>query len=107
VNQAHGHDWDFFVFAAIGFLIVFGFLTALTIGAPLILVGLALLTWQWIRASAWHAELGLLAGAGVVCFVVASLATLGSPMAWASVGAVLVSISSITFWWLRCRPSTR
>ena len=101
------HDWGFFQWFGVGFLVVFGFITGFTIGLPFLLVGLLLFGVLTARGPEWPADLGLLAGAGAVCLVIAVISAISgdvSPTVWASVGLALSSSSTFLFWWLRCRP---
>ena len=97
------HDWGFFYFAAVGFLLGFGFLTGFTVGLPLVLLGLVLLLAPRFRRFAWPADLGLVAGAGAVCVAIAALDAFGDPRLWALAGLTLVAAASFAFWWMRCR----
>jgi hypothetical protein len=101
------HDWGFFQWFAVGFLIVFGFITGFSIGLPFLLAGVFLFAVLAARGPARPAPLGLAAGAGAVCLVIASINAISgelSPAVWASVGAVLTAGPSFLFWWVRCRP---
>jgi len=101
------HDWGFFQWFAVGFLIVFGFITGFSIGLPFLFAGVFLLAQLMLREPAWPAPLGLAAGAGAVCLVIASINAISgelSPTIWASVGTVLIAGPTFLFWWLRCRP---
>ena len=103
--HAHGRDWGFFYWAAVGFLMLFGSV-ALTIGVAFLL-GLILLVIGLRWGPSWPADLGLPAGAGVACLVFALINGISgdlSPTIWAMVGFGLVSLSSFSFWWLRCHP---
>jgi hypothetical protein len=98
-------DYGYFLWAAAGFLLSFGFVSVLTL--PLLAVGLILGVWLYVRGPGWPADLGLLAGFGLTCLVIAGLAAGArglDPIWWAIAGAVLTSSSTATFWWLRCRP---
>jgi uncharacterized membrane protein len=108
MDPSRAHDWAFFQWAAAGFLVVFGFITGFTIGLPFLVVGVLLLVRLYRRRPAWPADLGALAGAGLVCLVIALISAISgdlSPVVWATVGLVLSAGASATFWWLRCRPS--
>jgi hypothetical protein len=105
--EAHNRDLGFFYWAGVGFMIVFGALAILSIGAPFFLVGLVLLGVLLGRGPRWPASLGLLAGAGLVCLVIAAIDALGGAATWAAVGVVLVAVCSASFWALRCRPLPR
>jgi len=102
------HDWGFFQWFGIGFLVVFGFITGFSIGPPFLLVGLFLFVRFALRGPEWPADLGLLAGAGAVCLLIALISAIAgdiSPTIWASVGAGLTVGPTALFWWLRCRPA--
>ena len=101
--HTRGHDWGFFYFTLVGFLIGFGFITGFSIGTPILLLGIVLLIAPRFRHFGWPADLGLLAGGGVVCLVIAGLNALGDPRLWALAGVTLIGASSFAFWWLRCR----
>ena len=104
-----GHDWGFFQWCGVGFLVVFGFITGFTIGLPFLLVGLLLFAVLATRGPEWPADLGLLAGAGVVCLVIAVISAISgdvSATVWATVGLALTWSSTFLFWWLRCRPGS-
>jgi hypothetical protein len=108
--QTHHRDWGFFLWAVVGFLVVFGFITGFSIGLPFLALGVALFAAMLLRGPAWPADLGVLAGAGIVCLVIALINVISgslSPTVWAAVGAVLTTSSSGVFWWLRCRPTGR
>ncbi len=110
VAHPHGRDWGFFLWALAGFLVVFGFIAMFTIGLPFLLAGVFVFVHLARRGPAWPADLGLLAGAGLVCLVIALISAIAgdiSPTVWAAVGASLVAVSSASFWWLRCRPALR
>ena len=91
-------------------MILFGAVAILSIGAPFLLLGLVLLMVGVWRGPRWPSDLGLLAGAGVVCLVIALInAIIGdlSPTVWAVVGLGLIAIGGGAFWWLRCRVAVR
>jgi hypothetical protein len=101
------HDWGFFQWFAVGFLVVFGFITGFSIGIPFLLAGVYLLCWLTLRGPRWPAELGLFAGAGAVCLLIAAINVIGGgldPTIWATAGLALSSSSTFLFWSLRCRP---
>lgn len=105
--HAHDRDWSYFHWAGAGFLIVFGSLAILTIGAPFLLLGVFLLGLLVGRGRRWPASLGLLAGAGAVCLVIGAISAISgdvSPTVWFTVGIALTSLASWAFWFLRCRP---
>jgi hypothetical protein len=110
VTVRHDRSWGLAYWAGVGFLLVFGFIAGLSIGFPFFLLGLLGLAIGLRRAPGWPADLGLLAGAGTVCLVIAVINAISgdlSPTIWASIGVVLVAISSGAFWWLRCRSAAR
>lgn len=110
VEAARSHDFGFFIWSAVGFMLAFGLVAAASIGLPFLLVGLALFVALQVRGPVWPADLGLLAGIGSVCLVVAAInAATGdlSPTVWLLVGIALIGLSSSVFWWLRCRPARR
>jgi predicted cobalt transporter CbtA len=102
--QQRDHDWGFVAFAAVGFLIAFGFVTGFSIGLPILFLGLVLLAMPRLWRYDPPADLGLLAGAGVVCLFVATSGVDGA-VVWAAIGATLAVTSTFAFWWLRCRPA--
>jgi hypothetical protein len=107
VTEAHNRDWGFFYWAGAGFLIVFGMLALLSIGAPFFLAGLIALIFLATRGPNWPSQLGFFAGAGAVCIVIAALSAITgnvSPASWALTGIALVASASWSFWRLRCRP---
>src|SRR6266496_543291 len=65
------HGWGFFYWVGVGFLTVFGFVAILSIGLPFFVLGVVLLAVGVGRGPVWPADLGLLAGAGLVCLLVA------------------------------------
>jgi hypothetical protein len=99
----------FVLWAAAGFLVSFGLIAVLTIGFPFVVAGTLLSVWSYRRGPGWPADLGLIAGVGVMCLTIAVIqAIVGhlDPTVWALVGGVLLAASSFAFWWLRCRPGT-
>ena len=107
MTSSRSHDWGFFYWAGVGVLVVFGFLAGFSIGIPFLLAGVVLYVRGLRSGPAWPADLGLLAGAGVVCLAIALInAVTGalSPNVWAAVGFTLTASSSYAFWHLRCRP---
>jgi hypothetical protein len=110
VAGAHDRDWGFFLWALAGFLVVFGFIAQFSIGLPFFLAGVFVFVQLFRRGPAWPADLGLLAGAGLVCLVIALISAISgdiSPTVWAATGISLVAVSPLSFWWLRCRPAVR
>lgn len=106
--DVHYRDWGFFYWAGTGFLITFGLVAVLTIGAPFLLLGVLLLGVLLGRGRRWPASLGLLAGVGGVCLLIAVISALSgdvSPTIWATVGLGLAALSCFAFWFLRCRPA--
>jgi hypothetical protein len=108
VAQPHERDWGFFYWAAVGFSIPLGLISIATL--PLLAVGV----WMFIvgvrRGPPWPADVGLVAGVGVACVVIAFLLAAdgsSSPVALATAGAALAVAASGAFWWLRCRPGLR
>jgi hypothetical protein len=107
---AHDRDWGFFLWALAGFCTVFGFVAMFSIGLPFALAAVILLVWLSKRGPVWPEQLGLVAGAGAVCLLIALISAVSgdvSPNVWAVVGAALVVASAGSFWWLRCRPAVR
>jgi hypothetical protein len=103
-------DWGFFYWVATGFLIVFGALAILSIGFPLFALGMLLLFAGVRKGPRWPADLGLIAGAGLVCLLIAAINAIShdlSPTVWAIVGLGLTAIGSGLFWWIRCSPRSR
>jgi hypothetical protein len=110
VQQVREHDWGFFLWMGAGFLFVFGFIAQFTIGLPFLLLAVVALVYLARRGQGWPEGLGLIAGAGIVCVVIALINAISgdlSPTIWALVGAALVGTSTAGFWWLRCRPAVR
>ena len=106
--DAREHDSGFFVWTGAGLLLVFGFLAGFSIGLPFFWAGLIALGWLLARGPRWPAHLGLVAGAGISCLVVAVFNAAERDPAtadWLLVGLALVAAPSVAFWWLRCRPS--
>lgn len=99
----HERDWGFFYWAAVGFLMSLGTLAILSIGFPFFVLGLLLLVIGLWRAPGWPADLGIPAGIGATCLLIAVIGPF-APTIWALVGSVLVVTGAGTFWWLRCRP---
>ena len=101
------HDAGFFVWTGAGLLLFFGLLAGFSIGLPFFYAGLIAVGWSAVRGPQWPAQLGLLAGAGLSCFVVAVFNAAErdpSTTSWLYAGGALVAASSVAFWWLRCRP---
>ena len=97
------HDWGFFQWFAVGFVAAIGFLSLI----PLELAGLFGFAYMLARGPRWPADLGLLAGVGAVCLLVAAINAVGDgldPAPWLAIGAALSIPSTFMFWWLRCRP---
>jgi hypothetical protein len=102
----HGaRDFGFFQWLLVGFMLVFGALAILSIGAPLLLIGLVLLGVFLGRGPRWPASLGAFAGAGLVGIIIGIIGAVASPGLWGAAGGALVALSGAIFWWLRCRPS--
>jgi len=110
MRSRHERDLGFFLWAAPGFLWVFGFYTGFTIGMPILALGVGLFAFLYVRGPAWPADLGLLAGLGLGSLSFAGIAlTSGGdyPVSpWLEIGFGLVFVSAATFWWLRCRPAS-
>lgn len=87
-------------------MLAFGAVAILSIGAPLLLLGLVLLGVMLGRGPRWPAGLGALAGAGVVGVVIGLIGAIAAPGIWAASGISLIILSASTFWWLRCRTTT-
>jgi hypothetical protein len=96
-------DFGFFQWVVVGFMLAFGILAILSIGAPLVLLGLILLGVMLDRGPRWPAGIGALAGAGLVGIVIGVIGAVASPGLWAASGATLAALSGLTFWYLRCR----
>jgi hypothetical protein len=104
------HDWGFFYWAAVGFLLCFGFVTGFSIGLPFFWLGMILLIRGIWRGPPWPADLGLPAGIGAACLVLAIIIAANddlSPRVWTTVGIALATAPTALFWWLRCRPRHR
>jgi len=97
-------DFGFFQWVVVGFMLAFGLLAILSIGAPFFLLGLVLLGVMLGRAR-WPAGIGVLAGAGLVGAVIGVIGAVANPGLWVASGATLAALSGATFWWLRCRPT--
>lgn len=97
-------DFGFFQWLVVGFMLVFGVLAILSIGAPFLLLGLVLMGVMLGRGPRWPASMGVLAGAGLVGIVIGLIGAVATPGLWAVTGAALALFSGVTFWWLRCRP---
>jgi hypothetical protein len=109
VAHAHERDWSFFHWAGAGFLIVFGLLAILTIGAPFLLLGVFVFGALVGRGPRWPSSLGLVAGAGAVCLVIGTISAISgdvTPTVWFGVGVALTSSACWAFWFLRCRPAS-
>jgi hypothetical protein len=98
-------DFGFFQWTAVGFMLAFGVVAILSIGAPFFLLGLVLLGVMLGRGPRWPAGLGALAGAGGVGIVIGLIGAVAAPGMWAASGISLVMVSAVVFWWLRCRPT--
>jgi hypothetical protein len=107
VANEHHRDFGFASWAGVGFLLVFGVLAILSIGAPFLFVGVLLLGVLLGRAPRWPDSLGLFAGAGAVCVVIAVIGAVAGAASWAVIGLALVGVGCGAFWWLRCRPTSR
>ncbi len=106
MRSTRDHDFGFFIWSAAGFLLAFGAVTS--IGLPFLIFGLVLFVVLLFKGPAWPADLGLLAGVGAVCLVIATINAVSgdlSPTVWLTVGISLVGSSAGLFWWLRCRPN--
>jgi hypothetical protein len=98
-------DFGFFQWTAAGFMLAFGVVAILSIGAPFFLLGLVLLGVMLGRGPRWPAGLGALAGAGGVGIVIGLIRAVAAPGMWAASGISLVIVSAVAFWWLRYRPT--
>jgi hypothetical protein len=112
MENAHRWDFGFFYWLTAGFLIGFGLVAILSIGAPFLLLGLLLFLVLLWWGPGWPADLGLLAGVGGVCLLIATIYVLDpdpgpSATLWALAGLALALPSTFTFWYLRCRPGVR
>jgi hypothetical protein len=103
----HHRDLGFASWAGVGFLLVFGVVAILSIGAPFFLLGVLLLGVLLGRGPRWPASLGLFAGAGIVCLVIAVIGAVAGAAWWAVIGLALSGVGGGAFWWLRCRPISR
>lgn len=106
MDVAHRRDPGFLLWAVAGFLTVFGFVAMFSIGLPFMLAALVMLVWLSKRGPVWPEQLGLVAGAGVVCLVIALISAVSgdiSPTLWAGAGTALVAAPTGIFWWQRCR----
>jgi hypothetical protein len=59
------------------------------------------------RGPRWPHSLGLLAGAGTGCLMLAVIAAVAGPAWWAVIGVALAGASVGAFCGLRCRPIIR
>jgi len=98
-------DFGFFQWSVVGFMLAFGLVAILSIGAPLFVLGLVLLGVMLGRGPRWPASLGGLAGAGVVGVVIGLIGAVSFPGLWIGSGVSLMALAAAAFWWLRCRPS--
>jgi hypothetical protein len=105
VSHRGTRDFGFFQWTAVGFMLAFGAVAILSIGAPFFVLGLVLLGVMLGRGPRWPASLGGLAGAGVVGAVIGLIGAVADPGIWAAFGISLVALSATAFWWLRCRPT--
>jgi hypothetical protein len=100
-------DLGFASWASVGFLLAFGVLAILSIGAPFFLIGVLLLGVLLGRGPRWPHSLGLFAGVGTVCLVIALIGAVAGAAWWAVIGVALAGVGGGAFWWLRCRAITR
>ena len=103
----HHRDLGFASWAGVRFLLVFGVVAILSIGAPFFLLGVLLLGVLLGRGPRWPDSLGLFAGAGIVCLVIAVIGAVAGAAWWAVIGLALAGVGDGAFWWLRCRPISR
>jgi hypothetical protein len=103
--REHRRDWGFWIWTAAGLTLFLGFFVmpvvfwAAVIGAGVLAA----------RGPRWPAPLGLIAGLGLACLVIAYFtAAEHDPAAvgWALAGAALAASPALAFWWLRCRPAS-
>lgn len=86
---------------AVGAVLVLG---TISLGFPVVLVGLAGALLLLSRPAARGSALGLFAGAGAVCVLVAALNWTSrsggylNPIPWLVAGAVLISVPVLYFW---------
>jgi hypothetical protein len=90
---------------AVGFMLAFGTVAILSIGAPFFLIGLVLLGVMLRRGPGWPAGLGALTGAGMVGVVIGLIGAVADPGIWGASGISLIALSGTAFWWLRCRKT--
>ena len=86
------------------FLLAFGVVAILSIGAPFFIVGLVLLGVMLGCGPRWPASLGALAGIGLVGVVIGLIGAAADSATWAAVGLSLIALSGTANWLLRCRP---
>jgi hypothetical protein len=106
VTSRHDRDWRFFYWLAVGFLTSFGAIAILTIGFPFFVLGILLGVRAFWQGPAWPAQLGVLAGIGTTCFLIALISAVDggvSPIFWALAGVAATALGAGSFWWLRCR----
>jgi hypothetical protein len=105
VAHRDARDFGFVQWTTVGFMLAFGVVAILSIGAPFFVLGLVLLGVMLGRGPRWPAGLGAVAGAGLVGIVIGVIGAVVDPLAWAVSGATLLALSAAAFWWLRCRPT--
>ena len=71
-------DFGFFQWVVVGFMLVFGVLAILSIGAPFFLIGLVLFGVMLGRGPRWPAGIGALAGAGLVGIIIGVIGAIAS-----------------------------
>ena len=107
--MGHPREWGFIFWLAVGFLMLLGFVSPVFV-APIgsgFIIGLGALIAGLRWGPPWPADLGLLAGAGAGCLVIALVNAISgdlSPTVWALVGVALTGTSGLAFWRLRDRP---
>jgi hypothetical protein len=100
-----GRDFAFLRWLVVGFMLGFGAVAILSIGAPFFLVGLVLLGVMLGHGPRWPAGLGGLAGIGLVGVVIGAIGAVSGPGVWAASGLSFSGVGAGAFWWLRCRPA--
>ena len=97
--RVRDHDWGFWAYAVVGFLLPTGLLYW-----PVLVVALPLAAVVYRRYE-WPNDLGLLFGFGAVALALAAANT-DDAATWLAIGAVLATGSTFAFWRLRCRPGS-
>lgn len=106
--MTHGgtRDFGFFQWLVVGFMLIFGVLAILSIGAPILLLGLVLFGVMLGRSRASVAGVYRRACRRGTCrHRHRSDRSCTRARLWAATGATLAAFGAATFWWLRCHPA--